>query len=312
MKLYISIISMFFVVPLVLFFSSHSTAETDAIADDKAEPWDQWAEAYPGWVEPYEPFNVIDNIYYVGSRGIPSYLITTPDGHIVLDGGMPHNAPQILANITKLGFKTTDVKILLNSHAHFDHSGGLAELKRETGAQLMAHKGDVESLESGLYAGSENPNYSAPPVSVDVIFDHEQKVVLGGVSLIANLTPGHSPGCTSWSMSARHDDRDYQVLFFCSATVAGNRLVGPPQYHGIVDDYRLTFERTKSWRPDVFLSNHSSFFDMEAKRQAKAEGNALAFVDRDSFPSLMKALRVQFEQSLLKQQAELDARKSNP
>jgi metallo-beta-lactamase class B len=259
-----------------------------------------WIANTPEWAEKFEPFAVTEGVYYVGSRGLSSILIATPEGHFLIDGGLPENAAMIAENIRALGFDVSDVKYLLNSHAHFDHSGGLAALKKMSGATMVSSVGDRRALETGLAAGSEDDaDFAAPPVRVDRVIGDGETLTLGGVSLTAHLTPGHTKGCTSWTMQAG----GRSLLYFCSATVAANRLVNPPQYDGIVDDYRATFAKTKSWRPDIFLANHSEFFDMAEKRKRQIAGDADAFVDRERFPALMTALEAAFEESLAEQTA---------
>jgi len=268
-----------------------------------------WIAGNPQWAQPVAPFRVIGPIYYVGSAELASFLIRTNDGLILLDGGLPDNAPMIARNIATLGFDLRRVRLLLNSHAHFDHSGGLAALKAASGAELLAMEGDRSALESGVYLGDEdNPRFGAPPVKVDRTIADGAIVRLGEVSMRAHLTPGHTRGCTSWAMRVREGAAEYEVLFFCSATVAANRLA-PEQYPGIVADYRRTFEITKDWRPDVFLGAHATFFDMERKRQNLLAGDPIAFVDPDTFPALRARLAVDFEQRLAAQQTALDARR---
>ncbi|WP_262693582.1 subclass B3 metallo-beta-lactamase [Kordiimonas aquimaris] len=267
-------------------------------------PWDQWGDANPSWVENTEPFRIIGNIYFVGTKGLSSFLISSSEGHILIDGGLPQNAPIIAGNITALGFNIKDVKILLNSHAHFDHSGGLRDLKEMSGAKLLASTGDRSALEGGFYLGYEdNINYSAPPVEVDEIINDGDLVTLGDIALKTSLTPGHTRGCTSWTTNIVEAEVSYEVLFFCGATVAGNTLV-PEQYAGIVDDYRRTFEKTAAWQPDVMLVNHPFFFDMDAKREKQKSGDPLAFVDPEDFPKFMENLSQAFEQSLAQATAE--------
>jgi metallo-beta-lactamase class B len=274
-------------------------AQSACAASPKGAP-SPWAASNPTWVEEVEPFRIVDNVYFVGTRGLSSFLVTTPEGHFLIDGGLPENAAVIAENIRKLGFKLGDLEYLLNSHAHFDHSGGLAELKRRSGAMMVASEGDRSALEGGFYLGSEaDKNLSAPPVEVDRTIADGEALVLGGVALTARLTPGHTRGCTSWTMTAG----GREILFFCSATVAANRLVDPPQYDGIVEDYRATFERTRDWRPDILLANHPEFFGMDERRARQKSGDADAFVDRDAFPALMKKLETAFEQALAEQSA---------
>src|SRR5262249_48073929 len=143
------------------------------------------AQRYPyAWTEPTPPFKIIDNIYWVGTEGLASFLITTPAGDFLIDGGVPGNAPRIEKSVQALGFNLTDVKILLNTHAHFDHSGGLAQLKHDTGAPLYASAGDVSALESGSYLGSENDHkLDSVPVKVDRTLHDGEELTLGGVTL---------------------------------------------------------------------------------------------------------------------------------
>lgn len=277
-------------------------AEIGDFFDTTLHPASGWGEENPGWTEPYEPFRVIGNIYSVGPCGLGVYLIATHEGHILLDGGLPETVPLIARNIEALGFRLSDVKILLNSHAHFDHSGGLAALKALTGATLIASEGDRSALEGGVYLGSEeDAQMSAPPVAVDETVADGGTASLGGAALTANLTPGHTRGCTSWSMTVEEEGKPYSVLFFCSASVAANRLADPekgPQYEGVVEDYRRTFEKARAMRPDVLLAGHPEFFGMEEKRARQKAGDPLAFVDPEAFPALIARQQADFEKRL--------------
>lgn len=263
------------------------------------------AAAQSNWNKAAEPFHVIDNIYWVGTEGLGAFLFTGPEGHVLLDGATPEGAAIIKANIEKLGFKLSDVKILLNSHAHFDHSGGLADLKAATGAKLHAMEGDVSALEGGFYLGSEDvKTMSAPPVKVDRILKDGDKVTLPGVDLTAHLTPGHSRGCTSWGTTASAGGGNYEVLVFCSATVAANRITPPLQYEGIVEDYRTTFAKTKTMRVDIPLAPHSEFFDQLGKAaKAKADKSQNHFIDPGAFRPFIERLETAFE-TTLKQRTE--------
>lgn len=259
-----------------------------------------WAASNPTWVEEIEPFKIEDGVYFVGTRGLSSFLITTSEGHFLLDGGLPENAAVIARNIEALGFRVRDVAYLLNSHAHFDHSGGLSELKKRTSAVMVASEGDRSALEGGLYLGSEDdPDLGAPPVAVDRTIADGEALVLGGVALTARLTPGHTRGCTSWTMTAGGQD----ILFFCSASVAANRLVDPPQYNGIIEDYRATFEKMRNWRPDIFLANHPELFRMDERRARQIAGDDGAYIDAVAFPALMSRFEAAFEKALAEQTA---------
>lgn len=271
-----------------------------ACASPARVPPSPWAAAKPDWIEPIAPFRITGEVYYVGTRGLASYLIATQEGHFLIDGGLPENASLIAENIRSLGFDVKDVKYLLNSHAHFDHSGGLAALKKLSGAMMISSEGDRWALENGLVPGSEDdPNFAAPPVKVDRTIGDGENLTLGGATLTAHLTPGHTKGCTSWTMNSGGKG----ILFFCSATVANNRLSGPPQYEGIIGDYRKTFAGTKTWRPDIFLANHPEFFAMDEKRARQIDGDENAYVDPDEFPAMMTTLEAAFEKALVEQTA---------
>ncbi len=263
------------------------------------------ALAQANWNKAAEPFHIIDNIYYVGTEGLGAYLFTGAQGHVLLDGATPQGAAVIKANIEKLGFKLTDVKVLLNSHAHFDHSGGLADLKTATGAQLYAMEGDVSALEGGFYLGSEdNKTMGAPPVKVDRALKDGEHVKLGGIDLVANLTPGHSRGCTSWGATASAQGETYDVLVFCSATVAANRITPPLQYEGIVEDYRSTFAKAKTMQVDIPLAPHPEFFGLLQKAEkAKTDASQNFFIDPGAFAPYIARLEEAFE-TTLKQRTE--------
>jgi metallo-beta-lactamase class B len=259
------------------------------------------------WNQPSVPFKVIGNIHYVGTAGLSSFLITTERGHILLDGALPESVPQIEANIAALGFKLRDVKYLLNSHAHFDHSGGLAQLKQDTGAVMVASEGDRSALEGGFYLGSEGRDaLKAPPVKVDRVVREGEALELGGTVLTANLTPGHTRGCTSWSMPLAEAGKMLRVLFFCSISVAANRLVDPPQYPGIVADYEKTFARARTLQVDVFLGPHPEFFRMPEKRArlaGLAQQGPNPFVDPQEFAAFIATSEADFRRELASQQA---------
>lgn len=258
------------------------------------------------WNTPTEPFTVIGNIHYVGTNGLASYLVTTPKGHMLIDTGLPEANPQIKANIAKLGFKVADIKYLLNTHAHLDHTGGLAELKRETGAKMVAGERDKALLEGGYYPGRKDVKELAfPPVKVDRAVKNGDTVTLGGVTMTAHATPGHSPGCTSWSTTVTDGAAKRSVVVFCSATVALNRLVGKNATHaGIVDDYRKTFAWAKTARFDVLLAPHPEMYGMHEKRQKVAASAPNPFVDPAAFTDYLSRMEKAFEEGLAKQSAE--------
>lgn len=259
------------------------------------------AFAQRNWNTPTEPFHIAGNLYYVGTEGLASYLVATPEGNMLIDGALPDSVPQIEANIAKLGFKVSDIKIILNSHAHFDHSGGLAQLKVDTGAKLFAMEGDVSALEGGFYLGSEDvKSMNAPPVKVDKVLHDGEQVTLGGMALTANLTPGHTRGCTSWGMTLKEGGKDYSALIFCSATVAANRITPPVQYEGIVADYRKTFVKAKTMQVDIPLAPHPEFFN-ELQKRDKAQADPTGpnpFIAPNEFGPFIAKTEADFEKAL--------------
>lgn len=261
------------------------------------------AQGFPAnWLKPTTPFQVADNLYYVGSEGLSSWLLTTPKGHILIDAPMEQNVPAIEANIRALGFKVEDVEILLVSHAHFDHAAGLARLKKDSGAILAASEGDRPSLEKGVYVGSEEvAAFRFPPVKVDVIVKDGQTVSLGGTTLTAHLTPGHSPGCTTWTFPLKVDGQTRKVLYYCSTSVAANRLAPQEQYKGIVADYQRTFAALGKMKADIFLAPHAEQFGLEAKRTALKPGAPNPFVDPTELQKTVAASKAAFEKACAEQ-----------
>ena len=262
------------------------------------------------WNTPTEPFKMIGNVYYVGTNGLASYLITSPQGHILVDTVMPEATSQIKASIEKIGFKVGDIKYLLNTHAHIDHTGGLAEMKAASGAQMIAGEADKPLLEGGYYPGAqEDAALAFPPVKVDRTVREGDKVTVGDVTLTARETPGHSPGCTSWEFSVKDADATRSVLIFCSGTVALNRLVPNPTYSGIVADYRKTFARAKDMKVDVLLAPHPEMYKMAEKRARLAEGGPNPFVNPGEFNAYAATLEKAFDDALAKQTAAAQEKK---
>jgi metallo-beta-lactamase class B len=252
-----------------------------------------------GWNQPVKPFRIIGNLYYVGMAGVSAFLITTPQGHILTDGGLPESAAPIAANIKALGFDIKDVKILLNSHAHFDHSGGLARLKAESGARFYASAADRPILESGHIGWGPAAQVDAPPVHVDRAFNEGDSFSLGGVTLTAHITPAHTPGCTTWT--AKLADKD--VMFFCSISVAGNPLVGNTGYPDIVAQYRAGFAKLEKMKADIFLAPHGDQFGMKDKLARVKPGAPNPFVDPGELPRFLAGQKAAFETELARQQA---------
>lgn len=267
-------------------------------------PWTgaaaQENETWRSWNRPVEPFRIAGNLYYVGANEIAAYLVATPAGHILVDGGFPETAPLIEASVEALGFDLDDVEILLNSHAHFDHAGGLARLKERTGARLMAMAEDAEWLRTGD-AGFGR----FPPVAVDRELRHGDVVELGGTELTAHHTPGHTPGCTTWTLRAEEGGESYEVVIVGSPNALPEHdLVADPDYPHIADDFALTFERMKRLRPDIFLASHGSFFGLSAKREALAARSSPAvFLNRADYDHFVERKEESFLEELRRQRA---------
>ena len=259
----------------------------------------------PSWSAPTAPFKIADNLYYVGTQGISSFLITTPKGHILIDGAMPTSAKLIEAGITKLGFKPSDVKILLNTHAHFDHAAGLAELKRDTGAEMISSEGDRKALETGKYIGSEAVTMlDFAPVKVDRVVRDGERVRLGGAVLTAHVTPGHTAGCTTWTFDVRVAGVSRPAMVYCSTSVAANRLVSKtlgPQYPGIVEDDRASFMKLATMKADIFLAPHAEQFGLDAKRAKLGSSGPNPFVDPTELQRFVAGSAAEFERDLAKQ-----------
>lgn len=257
-------------------------------------------EVSRSWNQPVEPYRVIGNVYYVGASDITSFLIVTPKGHILLDSGFAETVPLIRRNVARLGFRMEDIKILINSQAHYDHSGGLAQLKQETGAQLAASEADAELLAAGGKGDFHfGDRLSYEPVKADRILRDGDRVKLGGVTMTARLTPGHTKGCTTWTMRVKEGRKIYDVVFVGSTTVPGYKLLGNNQYPNIVDDYERTFRMMKRLPCDVFLASHGNFYSMREKAELLAQGKSPnPFIDGRGYKNFLAETEKAFREQL--------------
>jgi metallo-beta-lactamase class B len=259
------------------------------------------------WIEPTPPLHIAGPIHYVGTADLGVYLITTPAGHIMLDGALAQSAPQIEQSIRTLGFKVEDIKILLISQAHFDHVATVAHFKKKTGAQLLVMKGDDGLLASGgktdyLFANVAPTHFE--PVKTDRVLNDGDTVTLGDVTLTARLTPGHTPGTTTWTTTVTEKGRAYRVVFAGSLTVnPGTRFVNNPSYPGIADDYRRAIAVQETLSPEIFLAAHASAFDLAGKRVKAATDGALAWVDGDGYRKLVASKKAELEALVAKEKA---------
>lgn len=217
---------------------------------------EQDAQLKGPWSERIEPFTILGNIHYVGALNIASYLLTTPEGHILLDTGMPRMHQGVRTNIEQLGFKISDIKIMISSHAHVDHVGAHAEMQKATGARVMAVAEDAKALEQGKdLSPVEYDNW--PAVKVDRILRDGDTVTLGGTTLRAVWTPGHTPGATTWVTTVQDGGRSYIVVFPGGAAPnAGPLVVGNPKHPTLAEDTLRTFATLRQLTPDIVLPGH--------------------------------------------------------
>jgi metallo-beta-lactamase class B len=253
----------------------------------------------PEWTAPVKPFRIAGNIYYVGTQGLAAYLITSPQGAILLDGTLGQNASLIERNIQSLGIPLRRVRLLINNHAHDDHVGALARIKHDTGARLLASAEDRWALEHGMARGDTDYGQRRfAPVRVDGIVTEGQTLRLGDIVLTAHLTPGHTPGCTSWSMTVQEDGAPREVLFLCSITVAGNILVGNRAYPAIASDFRATFAKLSAMRADIVLTSHPEMADVLERQARRDAGKPNPFIDPTTLPALVAEKKAAFEAAL--------------
>ena len=234
------------------------------------------AEFADEWSQPLAPFRVIGNVHFVGTVELGVYLITTPEGHILIDGGFPQTAPVILDSIRQLGFRPEDVDVLLTTQAHMDHVGSLAALKQATGARVFVMDGDAELVERGGRGDfAFGDSLTFPPVPVDRRLQDGETVSLGDTVLTARRTAGHTRGCTTWTTTVTDGGKPYRVVFAGSLSVNPPvRLVSDPSYPGIADDYRRSFALIRSLESDVFLGAHAGFFGLLEKAERLRQGGA--------------------------------------
>jgi metallo-beta-lactamase class B len=265
------------------------------------------AQNTAGWTDPFPPFRIAGNLYYVGSKALASYLVTTPKGLILINSDLEANVPLLKDSIAKLGFKITDVKVLLISHAHWDHDAGSAAIKKLSGASYMVMDADVPVVESGGKADfqySSKPEWLYPPTKVDRVLHDGDKVELGGTTLVAHLTPGHTKGCTTWTMKVSDGGKAYDAVIIGSPNVnPGYKLVGNQLYPRIAEDYQRMFRVLKSLPCDLFLGAHGAYFGMEDKVARLVPGAPNPFIDPDGYKKFVADKEAEFRAELDKQTA---------
>ena len=273
-------------------------------------PSSAWVKRlFDGWRAPVPPQHLVGNIYYVGAIGVSSYLITTPEGHILLDTGFDDTVPVIQHSVEQLGFRLADIKIILSSHAHVDHVGGHARMKQLTGAQIVESAADARTLESGgaddfIQWPKETILYA--PVKADRIVADGEGVTLGGVTLTAHLTPGHTRGATTWTMEVVEGGVTQHVVFFSSASInPGTRLLNNPLYPDFVREFEATLAKLHALPCDIFFAPHGGQFAMADKFARLGRGEkANPFIDPAGWQELVAGAERAFRQQLAAERGE--------
>jgi metallo-beta-lactamase class B len=275
------------------------------------------AQTTPGsqFLVPFPAYKIIGNVYFVGTQSLGNFLIVTPQGNILINSGLEDNVPLIQQSVEKPGFHFKDTKILLISQAHFDHDAGNAKVKELTGAKYMVMDADVPVVESGGKADfyyNDSSELSAdtkalihyPPAKVDRVLHDGDTVELGGTVLTAHLTPGHTKGCTTWTMRVNDGGKTYDLVIVGGVSAnEGYRLVNNSIYPQMAADFEKTFRVLKSLPCDVFLGAHGSYYDMEAKYARIKDGGASPFIDPEGYKSFVAEYEKIFRTELERQMA---------
>ena len=255
------------------------------------------AQANPDWHRAVPGFKIAGNLYYVGTADLAVYLVVTPQGNIVINSDFKEDVPTIRKSIEGLGFKYADTKIILISHAHGDHDEGVGVIKSDTGAKLMVMDADVAQVESTAQG--------KPGAKVDRVLHDRDTVELGGAKLTARLTPGHTPGCTTWTMPVADGGRTLNAVIVGSANInRGYVLVDNRNYPQIAGDYVKTFAILKTTPADLFLGAHGAYFNLKDKLPKMTPGGANPFIDPDGYKAFVVAREQAFEKELAKQTAD--------
>ncbi len=259
------------------------------------------------WEEPADPARILGPIYFVGTKGLGVFLITGTEGHVLIYTGMPNSGPLIEKSIRQLGFKPGDVKLILTGHAHIDHVGGHAHLKQVCGARIAMMREEQELFESG---GKLDFHYSSykeflfEPAEVDVVFNDEDEIKLGDISIKALLTPGHTRGSTSYVTKVTDSGKSYTVVFPDGTGInPGYHLSDKPSYPGIEANYRRTLKTLESLQPDVWLAPHNEAYGLNAKLERVAKEGAKAWLDLAGYQKWVATRRAAFEATLAAERA---------
>jgi len=256
------------------------------------------AQANPDWHAAFPGFKIAGNLYYVGTADLAVYLIRTPQGNILINGDFAEDVPTIRKSIESLGFKYSDTKVVLISHAHGDHDEGVGIIQKDTGAQVMVMDGDVTDVQSTAQG--------RPGAKVTRTLKDGDKVELGGSTLVAHLTPGHTKGCTTWTMQVEEGGKKLNAVIIGSPNVnAGYVLVGNKNYPTIAQDYEKTFKVLSSLPVDLFLGAHGAYFGLKAKYETMKKGGANPFIDPAGYKAYVSEREAAFRK-------EWERQKQNP
>ena len=231
------------------------------------------------WNKPFPAHKIIGNMYFVGSEQLGSFLITTPEGHILINSDYEETVPVIRASVESLGFKFSDIRILLGSHAHPDHMSGDAMVKQLTGATVMAMEQDVPALNNIRPGGKPHP--------IDRVLHDGDTVTLGGTTLTAHLTPGHTKGCTTWTFKTSEGGKTYDVVVVGSLSLNAANLGENPGYPNIREDFVKSFKVMRTLPADVFVGSHNGFYQMEQKYTRLKAGGPNPFIDPAGYKALI-------------------------
>lgn len=260
------------------------------------------------WITPLAPFHIAGNLYYVGSRDLAAYLLTTPQGNILINANLQTSPPQIRHSVEQLGFRWADTKILLSSQAHYDHAAGAAEVLHETHAKHMVMDGDMSMMQSGGATDYDKTLDRYPPAHVDRVLHDGETVSLGGTALTAHKTAGHTPGCTTWTVDEVEGGRTLHVVIVGGLSWNPSvRLVSTPgkpeSYPGIAKDFEHTFASMSTLPCDIFLGAHGGYFNMLPKLERAKTGGVTAWVDPAGYHRVLDEKAAAFHEEVAKEQA---------
>jgi metallo-beta-lactamase class B len=284
----------FFILAFLLFCASFVSAQqqTTSVFDDSE------------WTKPTQPFRIAGNLYYIGTYDLACYLITTTEGNILINTGLGESVPMILANIEALGFKFTDIKVLLTTQGHFDHVAGMAEIPKLTNAKMMVHEGDAQVLSDGgnsdfIFGGNSGSTFN--PITVDRTLKDGDTIKLGETKLIALHHPGHTKGATSFMVDVADENRSWKVLIVnIPSILSQTRISGMPSYPQVGKDYAYTLASLKKLQFDLWVASHASQFGLHDKRKPGDPYKPEVFVDRPGFEASINTIKREYDKRLRK------------